>query len=63
MSFTASILYGNLWDNDPELIELIRNEKKRQFHGLEMIASGNFTSRSVLQCLSSCLENKFYKTR
>lgn len=59
MSGSASILHNNLWDNDPELTDLIRKEKNRQSHGLEMIASENFTSRSVLQCLSSCLHNKY----
>lgn len=40
-------------------MDLIRKEKKRQTRGLEMIASENFTSLSVLQCLSSCLHNKY----
>jgi len=59
MSGSAKILHQNLWESDPELMELIKNEKKRQFHGLEMIASENFTSLSVLQSLSSCLHNKY----
>jgi glycine/serine hydroxymethyltransferase len=52
-------LNRNVWDSDPELFELIQKEKKRQLRGLEMIASENFTSLSVLQCLSSCLHNKY----
>ncbi len=44
---------------DPELFSLIRAEKARQTSGLEMIASENFTSRAVLQCLGSCLHNKY----
>lgn len=59
MSGSAKILHTNLWDTDPELTDLIRKEKNRQKKGLEMIASENFTSRSVLQCLSSCLHNKY----
>lgn len=59
MSGNAKLLHENLWESDPELMELIRKEKKRQVHGLEMIASENFTSLSVLQCLSSCLHNKY----
>uniref|UniRef100_A0AAG5DXD1 Serine hydroxymethyltransferase n=1 Tax=Anopheles atroparvus TaxID=41427 RepID=A0AAG5DXD1_ANOAO len=59
MSGNARMLQGNLWDEDPELMDLIRKEKKRQTRGLEMIASENFTSLSVLQCLSSCLHNKY----
>lgn len=59
MSGNAKMLQENLWDQDPELMDLIRKEKKRQTRGLEMIASENFTSLSVLQCLSSCLHNKY----
>lgn len=59
MSGSAKMLHTDLWDNDPELADLIRKEKSRQKKGLEMIASENFTSRSVLQCLSSCLHNKY----
>lgn len=53
------IIYKNVWETDPELFELMKKEKKRQESGLEMIASENFTSLSVLQCLSSCLHNKY----
>lgn len=55
----AAILHKNIWESDPELFELMKKEKKRQESGLEMIASENFTSLSVLQCLSSCLHNKY----
>lgn len=55
----AAILRKNIWESDPELFELMRKEKKRQESGLELIASENFTSLSVLQCLSSCLHNKY----
>lgn len=44
---------------DPEIFELITKEKHRQSKGLEMIASENFTSKAVLQALSSCLHNKY----
>lgn len=53
------MLNGNLWDTDPELFGIIKKEKERQRAGLEMIASENFTSLSVLQCLSTCLHNKY----
>lgn len=59
MSGNAKLLHENLWQSDPELMDLVRKEKKRQIQGLEMIASENFTSLSVLQCLSSCLHNKY----
>ena len=48
-----------LADHDPELYELMEKEKERQFAGLELIASENFTSQSVMECLGSCLTNKY----
>lgn len=36
-----------LTDVDPEMAELIQREKRRQFEGIELIASENFTSRAV----------------
>ena len=33
-------------------------EKERQLHGLELIASENFTSAAVMECLGSVLTNK-----
>ena len=59
MSGSAKILHQNLWELDPELMDLVKKEKQRQLRGLGMIASENFTSLSVLQCLSSCLHNKY----
>ncbi len=44
---------------DPQIYELIKEEKDRQRKGLEMIASENFTSAAVLDCLGSCLHNKY----
>ncbi|VVC35916.1 Hypothetical protein CINCED_3A016081 [Cinara cedri] len=45
--------------SDPELYALVNQEARRQIKGLELIASENFTSVSVLQCLGSCLTNKY----
>jgi len=55
----SKMLSGSLVETDQELFQLIQREKKRQIQGLEMIASENFTSVSVLQCLASCLHNKY----
>lgn len=52
-------LRDTLDEADPELFALIKEEKDRQNKGLEMIASENFTSKAVLQALSSCLHNKY----
>jgi len=45
--------------DDPEMHNLIQSEKNRQVRGLELIASENFASKSVLQALGSCLNNKY----
>ena len=37
----------------------MRNEKSRQRHGLELIASENFASKAVLEALGSCLNDKY----
>lgn len=49
----------SLKDFDPELHQLIDEEKERQKCGIELIASENFTSQSVLDCLGSILTNKY----
>mmetsp|Transcript_99647 Transcript_99647/g.281240 ORF Transcript_99647/g.281240 Transcript_99647/m.281240 type:complete len:470 (-) Transcript_99647:69-1478(-) len=48
-----------LEQHDPELFDLIEREKQRQWSGLELIASENFTSKAVMQCLGSALTNKY----
>lgn len=48
-----------LQEADSELYNLIEKEKTRQQYGIELIASENFTSRAVLDCLGSILTNKY----
>jgi len=38
---------------------LLIKEKQRQVNGIELIASENFTSKSVMECLGSCFTNKY----
>jgi glycine hydroxymethyltransferase len=45
--------------NDPQLYKLISKEYLRQRNSLELIASENFTSNSVMECLGSILTNKY----
>ncbi|XP_067930791.1 serine hydroxymethyltransferase, mitochondrial-like [Watersipora subatra] len=52
-------LQESLEEEDPEMVALMRAEKKRQVEGIELIASENFTSRAVLEALGSCLHNKY----
>ena len=49
----------NLKEFDPEIYNLIQLEEKRQKEGLELIASENFTSKAVMECLGSILTNKY----
>lgn len=49
----------SLQNADRELYDLIEKEKSRQQFGIELIASENFTSRAVLDCLGSILTNKY----
>jgi glycine hydroxymethyltransferase len=48
-----------LYHLDPELNELLRRELIRQQETLELIASENFASRSVLEATGSVLTNKY----
>ncbi|GFS55973.1 serine hydroxymethyltransferase, cytosolic [Nephila pilipes] len=59
LSADMEILKQTLQESDPELYDIIKKEKLRQKRGLELIASENFTSLSVLQTLGSCLHNKY----
>lgn len=44
---------------DPDMAALVSAEDSRQKNGLELIASENFTSKAVRECLGSCLTNKY----
>ncbi len=44
---------------DPEIAELIAKEKQRQENNIELIASENFTSSSVMAAQGSVLTNKY----
>jgi len=44
---------------DTALFDLIQKENERQLHGLELIASENFVSPSVMEAVGSVLTNKY----
>ena len=44
---------------DQQLFQLIDQELQRQRHGIELIASENFTSADVIKAMGSCLTNKY----
>lgn len=44
---------------DEKIFDLIQQEKDRQMHGIELIASENFVSDQVLEAMGSVLTNKY----
>ena len=51
--------FNNLEKSDVEIYDLIRKEKERQNNTIEMIASENFASLSVMEAMGSYLTNKY----
>lgn len=45
--------------NDTLVFDLIRKELERQRHGIELIASENFTSEAVMRAMGTVLTNKY----
>ncbi|KAL6983096.1 glycine hydroxymethyltransferase [Sarracenia purpurea var. burkii] len=52
-------LNAPLEEVDPEIADIIELEKARQWKGLELIPSENFTSASVMQAVGSVMTNKY----
>jgi len=52
-------VYQHLSKADPELLEVIKSESRRQQDKLELIASENFVSLAVLEAMGSPLTNKY----
>ena len=52
-------LNAPLSETDPAVFDIIEREKARQRDGLALIASENFTSRSVYDALGSVMSNKY----
>lgn len=48
-----------LAEADPEVADLVEKEKNRQWRGLELIASENFTSMAVMEANGSAFTNKY----
>ena len=44
---------------DTALFDLVQQEADRQQHGIELIASENFTSKQVMEAMGTCLTNKY----
>src|SRR5437899_2375110 len=56
---TTVPLWRPLAEADPEIAGAIRDELRRQNHGLELIASENFVSRAILEAAGSVFTNKY----
>ena len=52
-------MYANLKNTDKEIYDIIMKEEKRQQENIELIASENFVSPSVLEAVGSILTNKY----
>ena len=52
-------LKTELMVKDTKLFALLEDEKQRQLHGIELIASENFVSEQVMQAMGSVLTNKY----
>ncbi len=59
LSYPLPIKDLTLKEKDPEIYDLIEKEKRRQWVGLELIASENYAGKVVLECLGSVLTNKY----
>ena len=46
-------------ERDTKIFDLIKQEKERQMHGIELIASENFVSEQVLEAMGSVMTNKY----
>ena len=51
--------FNALQNQDPEIAAVVISEMERQRHGLQLIASENFTSPAVLAAMGSTLSNKY----
>lgn len=51
--------FENLQKTDKEIFDVVEKEHLRQENGIELIASENFTSKSVMEAMGSFLTNKY----
>jgi glycine hydroxymethyltransferase len=49
----------SLEEIDPVMFDIVEKEKNRQWKGLELIPSENFTSKSVMEAVGSIMTNKY----
>jgi len=57
--FCVKLTKNKEMQRDEQIFDLIQEEKERQIHGLELIASENFVSDEVMEAAGSVLTNKY----
>jgi glycine hydroxymethyltransferase len=50
---------SHLQATDPEIADIIRREERRQFEGIELIASENYASAAVSETMACVMTNKY----
>mmetsp|Transcript_2439 Transcript_2439/g.4217 ORF Transcript_2439/g.4217 Transcript_2439/m.4217 type:complete len:494 (+) Transcript_2439:145-1626(+) len=60
---TTKAVWGRLSEGlqecDPEIFDIVEKEKNRQWRGIQLIPSENFTSKAVLEAVGSVMTNKY----
>jgi glycine hydroxymethyltransferase len=51
--------FEHLEATDPEIAQIIRREERRQFEGIELIASENYVSAAVAETMANIMTNKY----
>src|SRR5579862_8327369 len=51
--------FDHLEATDPEIAAIIRREERRQFEGIELIASENYVSTAVAETMANIMTNKY----
>ena len=59
MNLLFILAYFCAMQRDQLVFDLIQKELERQRHGIELIASENFTSMQVMQAMGNVMTNKY----
>ncbi|GME72887.1 unnamed protein product [Ambrosiozyma monospora] len=56
---SQALISKSVKDIDPEMYQILQNEKQRQKNSITLIPSENFTSKAVMDLLGSEMQNKY----
>ena len=59
LKFSIGFLRRPISESDPAIYDAILNEKQRQIHGINLIASENYCSNACFSAVGSVLNNKY----